>query len=555
MESIHTELLNQSRTETYFEYFRLNGPPFQSASASEVVYLSQTHREGLAALEWGVARELNGFTLLTGEPGSGKTTLIYSILKRDFEEVRIAYIVDPKLSFLEILQAVLNQLKLYSAESTKLGYVEALDRFLKLRRKGERVAIIIDEAQDLSDDALEELRLLSNYGQRNDRCLQLILVGQPELAERLKRPVLRQLNQRISARTVLGPLNKAEAREYVECRLEAKGGAGADIFEPGALECLLRHGGGSPRKINVLCHNAMLLAYANRTKKVALKEAMSTASEYGDPLPTTSLTFSFGEPDPAGPDLSEPEILAEALERRVEHFEPTRLQQKTTLVFVAAFAVLLLFAFVHGQRHLPASMPPLPVASHSLVKRVSTGRSAKVVASSGTAHPIEPQASSLVPQARAPRPGKQPQMGAASASAVVATPLGAMAKEPSSPTAPSERRRQIRVRFGDTLERLAVRYFGSKNGINVLMDANPQLTDINRLFIGETINLPDDDTSADRRNDYHPSVPPTEPLSPVDRSRDDGPAYNSGAPNSSRPAVASKQTAANPSSVVAVDHR
>jgi hypothetical protein len=190
VESIYGQLLNQDRPETYFEYFRLTGPPFQSTSVSEIVYLSRTHREGLAALEWSVSRELNGFTLLTGEPGSGKTTLIYTILQRDFEQIRIAYIVDPKLSFLEILRAIFDQLKLYSAESTKLGYLKTLDLFLNRHRKDGRVAIIIDEAQDLSDDALEELRLLSNHGQRNDRCLQLILVRQLQLAERLKRPAL-----------------------------------------------------------------------------------------------------------------------------------------------------------------------------------------------------------------------------------------------------------------------------------------------------------------------------------------------------------------------------
>jgi type II secretory pathway predicted ATPase ExeA len=234
----------------------------------------------LATLEWGLSRELNGFTLLTGEVGTGKTTLIYSLLQRDFKQVRIAYIADPKLSFLEILRLILKELNLYSTGSTKLDYLEALDRFLNLRDKEERVAIIVDESQLLSDDALEELRLLSNHGQRYDRCLQLILVGQPELVERLKKPELHQLNQRISARGVLNPLNTEESLRYVECMLRARSGASAQIFEPGALERLLQHSDGIPRKINQLCQNAMLLAFSVGAKKVSLKAAKQTAAEY-----------------------------------------------------------------------------------------------------------------------------------------------------------------------------------------------------------------------------------------------------------------------------------
>ena len=264
----------------YYQHFRLSGPPFQSASPNSALFLSPTHLEGLTTLEWGLSRELNGFTLLTGEVGTGKTTLIYSLLQRDFKQVRIAYIADPKLSFLEILRVILKELNLYSTGSTKLDYLEALDRFLNLRDKEERVAIIVDESQILSDDALEELRLLSNHGQRYDRCLQLILVGQPELVERLKKPELHQLDQRISARGVLNPLNIEESLKYVECRLRARGGASSQIFEPGSLERLLQHSDGIPRKINQLCYNAMLLAYSAGARKVSLKAAKETAAEY-----------------------------------------------------------------------------------------------------------------------------------------------------------------------------------------------------------------------------------------------------------------------------------
>src|SRR5580704_8397131 len=230
----------------YYQHFRLKGPPFQAASRDGAVYFSPTHLAGLATLETGLSQE-NGFTLLTGEAGTGKTTLIYSLLQRDFKRVRIAHIDDPKLSFLEMMRVVLTQLNLYSTGSTKLDYLEALDRFLELRGKEERIAIIVDESQVVTDDVLEELRLLSNHVQSHGRSLQLVLVGHPELAERLKQPELRQLNQRISSRGVLKPLNSEQAAKYVECRLSAQGGSCAAIFEPHALNSLLRRSDGIPR--------------------------------------------------------------------------------------------------------------------------------------------------------------------------------------------------------------------------------------------------------------------------------------------------------------------
>src|SRR5689334_4404905 len=135
----------------YYQYFRLDGPPFLPASPSGAVYYSPTHLQGLATLESGLDGDLSGLTMLTGEAGTGKTTLIYSLLQRDYKRARIAHIDDPKLSFLEIMRVILKQLNLYCAGSTRLDYLEALDRFLGARGKEERIAIVIDEAQVLSD--------------------------------------------------------------------------------------------------------------------------------------------------------------------------------------------------------------------------------------------------------------------------------------------------------------------------------------------------------------------------------------------------------------------
>ncbi len=461
----------------YYQYFRLKGPPFQPASRHGAVYFSQTHLEALATLESGLSGELSGLTLLTGEAGTGKTTLIYSLLQRDYKRVRIAHIDDPKLSFLEMMQAILNQMNLYSAGSTKLDYVNTLDHLLELRGKEERIAIVVDESQVLSDDVLEELRLLSNRGQRNDACLmQLILVGQPELAERLKKPQLRQLNQRISSRGVLTPLTTEQGSMYVECRLSAQGGSCAATFEPGALNHLLRRSDGLPRKINMLCHSAMLAAFQATEKKVSVKTAKKIAATYHDSVSIT------------------------------KPHSGRRLLAMPALVMGIGLAALLFLGLVHPNAwsnwfyHSPSSVQQVEPAAHPVKAVVRV----KAVEQRGVKGHQEFGGKLKTAPYVAPRPAELP--------ASVATPVVALAEtgndvpvRATSSTVPAriagiqkrtevpptqEQRGSITIRYGDTLESIAIRYFGSKAGINELIQANPQLTNINQLSVGQVIYLP-----------------------------------------------------------------
>ena len=479
----------------YYHYFRLKGPPFQPASPDGAVYFSPTHLEGLATLESGLSGELTGLTMLTGEAGTGKTTLIYSLLQRDFKRVRIAHIEDPKLSFLEIMRVVLTQMNLYSTGSTKLDYLETLDRLLELRGKEERIALIVDESQLLSDDVLEELRLLSNRG---DRCLQLILVGHPELAERLKKPELRQLNQRISSRGVLEPLSSAQAIKYVECKLSAQGSTCSAIFERGALKRLLRRSDGIPRKINMLCHSAMQTAYNGAEKKISYKTANKIAAQYHDSVKITKRGF-FGRP-----------LLMPA-------------------VGIALAAVLLL-GFVwsgwgrdrigsSGGAIEPTVRPAKPAKQVEPVKQAKPAEQLNPVEQAKTVgqRGVEGRPDSGArPQAAAPVASQPVEMqaSAAPAAAAPAAPKGGVAVAAAAPerrtllTAPAaaavsaatekqtalpatpEQRSQITVKDGDTLEKIALRFFRSNAGISELIKANPQLTDINHLSVGQVIYLP-----------------------------------------------------------------
>jgi general secretion pathway protein A len=246
------------------------------------LYLSHTHREALAALERGVLHEPTGFTLLVGESGVGKTTLICSILARRDQNLRIAFVNNPKLNFDQMMQVVMSQLAPGRGGQTKLELSEGFASLLDDLAPGERVTIIIDEAQDVSDDTLEELRLLSNSDISAERRLQIIFAGQPELMERLASPAMHSLNQRIGARALLKPLQPAEVHEYIDYRLRAKGGSARKIFASGALNYLVAHSGGIPRRVNVLSHNSMLRGFAASSKKVNLAMVKGSVREYED---------------------------------------------------------------------------------------------------------------------------------------------------------------------------------------------------------------------------------------------------------------------------------
>jgi type II secretory pathway predicted ATPase ExeA/LysM repeat protein len=460
----------------YYQYFRLDGPPFLPASPRGAVYYSPTHLQGLATLESGLSGDLSGLTMLTGDVGTGKTTLIYSLLQRDYKRARIAHIDDPKLSFLEIMQVVLTQLNLYSPGSTKLDYISALDHLLELHGKEERIAIVIDESQVLSDDVLEELRLLSNHGQRDGHSLlQLILVGQPELAERLKKPELRQLNQRISSRGVLRPLNPREGIMYVDCRLNAVGGKCSAIFEPRALECLLRRSDGIPRKINMLCYSAMMAAFYSGENKVSHKTAKKIAAEYHD---------------------------AVAIEHRKPGTWPLAMR---ALIVGAALGSLLIAGFVypnvwsdilnHTFSFGRANEQTVPPDSRATRHRKGSGSRHEPKAAL-TPHPVESQASlapvaaaTAAPKSDVAGPATTPGIPIVSTAPAVAAVSAGTQKPAGASTAP-EQRRQITVKYGDTLENIAIRYFGSTSGLNALIAANPQLTDINQLTVGQVIYLP-----------------------------------------------------------------
>jgi len=248
----------------YCEHFGLIRPPFELTPDPTFLYLSEVHREGLATLVYGVQAG-KGFVMLTGEVGTGKTTLLHALLAQLQPSTHAAFIFNPRLEPLDFFRILLAELDLVPTGNTKAEYLLQLNEFLIERlSKNEQTLLIIDEAQNLSAEMLEEVRLLSNLETSSSKLIQILLVGQPELKTMLKRPDLRQLKQRIAISQHLAPLNELETKDYVENRLRTAGFTGNRLFRRGALKTLYQVSSGTPRLINSVCDSALLLGFVRQ---------------------------------------------------------------------------------------------------------------------------------------------------------------------------------------------------------------------------------------------------------------------------------------------------
>lgn len=254
----------------YQTHFGLHEAPFNITPDPTFLYLSASHREGLAQLSYGI-RARKGFVVLTGEVGTGKTTLIHALLNDLNGSAQTALIFSTIVSPADLLRSVCEEFGLVEPKRPLKeihDYLVSLNEFLlENYRRGENCALIIDEAQNLSAEVLESIRLLSNFETSKDKLLQIVLVGQPELAVRLNSPELRQLKQRVMLRHHLRSLSLQECCEYVSNRLKVAGGEGT-IFTPSAVESIHMYSGGIPRIVNVLCDNALLTGYALGKKEI-----------------------------------------------------------------------------------------------------------------------------------------------------------------------------------------------------------------------------------------------------------------------------------------------
>jgi general secretion pathway protein A len=264
----------------YEEHFGLKEPPFSIAPDPRYLYLSEQHREALAHLVYGIKSD-GGFVLLTGEVGTGKTTVCRCLLEQIPEFSNIAFILNPKVSAEELMAAICDELGISYPEGNTSNkvFVDAINAYLlDAYARSRRTVLILEEAQNLSLEVLEQIRLLTNLETNQQKLLQIIMIGQPELKEILSRPDMLQLSQRITARYHIGPLSEDEVGAYVNHRL-AVAGAKSALFADRIIGRLYRLSRGIPRLINVICDRALLGAYVQGKEKVDRKTLTTAARE------------------------------------------------------------------------------------------------------------------------------------------------------------------------------------------------------------------------------------------------------------------------------------
>ena len=282
----------------YEQFYGLREKPFSLLPDPGFLYPSNKHRMAMTLLEYGLLNQTS-FSVITGGIGTGKTTLIRHLLNQIDRNVTVGLITNTHRSFGELLQWVLMAFNLEYAGNDKIAlYQTFIDFLIREYARNRRTVLIVDEAQNMSPETLEELRMLSNVNTDKDQVLQVFLVGQPGLRDTLRRPDLEQFAQRIAVDYHLEGLNASETREYIRHRIVIAGG-NPDLFEDAACEAIYRHSGGIPRLINLLCDTALVYGYAEGAPRITVTLANDVAHEKrkGGIFPKSHITA-----DPVAPD-------------------------------------------------------------------------------------------------------------------------------------------------------------------------------------------------------------------------------------------------------------
>ena len=453
----------------YAPHFGLRSEPFSLTPDPAFFYLSPDHAEALAGLKIGLENR-RGLMLMIAEVGMGKTTLLYSMLDQLDPQVHTAYLSNTRLSFDELLQQALADLGNPCASRNRVDLLNTLNTFLHERAStGETAALIIDEAQNLDEETFEDLRLLSNYETYTDKLLQIVLVGQPELDVKLARPNLRQVTERVAVRCHINPLSRAESLRYLEHRLRVAGGD-IQIFTPAALEFIIWKARGIPRRLNILCHSAMLFAYGRGARRVSFREARAAIREkQGRGLVTINPRRRFVADRGASSDLP-------------------------TWRVAAAAGAAGAFVLGWGSGYLGGrSATDVPASSPGRIVQMNEAAAAPSAVDEPKPPPVARPIEAVEQQ---PTPVASP-----AAHGEVAVPAAEPAPEHAvadvaleAAPAPSEDTgvREIVVPRGTSLSALTHQYYGggSPRIMQRIRDLNPKITDVDEIFAGDRLKLP-----------------------------------------------------------------
>lgn len=351
----------------FLDFYKLREQPFGVTPDPRFLYFSPGHREALASLFYGIETG-RGFLGLMAQPGMGKTTLLYQLIERLKDSVRHVFLFQTQCDSRELLRYLLDGLGLDGCDGDSVRMHAKLNEFLfRQAQAGQRVVVFIDEAQNLSDEVLESVRLLSDFEATDKKLLQIVLAGQPELAHRLLRPGMSQLRQRIAVLTHLRPLPRGEVIPYIKHRFGVAGYDGPELFTPDALALIAEHSQGVPRVINNICFSALSLGCASDCRKIGpelVRESIADFSldSYVQP-PAPAATLSRIDTPPTKPFATASSATPGNLLARALSFRPPQAIQRWLAragAFVATLAILLFYIGERGQGRtadLPASPP------------------------------------------------------------------------------------------------------------------------------------------------------------------------------------------------------
>ena len=270
----------------YLKFFGFSKEPFHTTPDPEFLYLSPSHKQALGSIIYGISQR-KGFIAIVGEVGVGKTTILRAYLEKTAQQnEKTVYIFNSNISFTELVKTILRSLDLQPVGEAVSEMTDQLHEALIAEyRSGGTVVLVIDEAQNMPIDTLENLRMLSNLETSTDKLIQMILIGQPELETMLNRQDLRQLRQRLAIWAKIDSLTAVESRAYIECRLAQVTAKEAEVFTSGAIKLLVNAAGGIPRRLNILCDNALVTGFGYQTKPVSSKIVREIISDMDGPKP------------------------------------------------------------------------------------------------------------------------------------------------------------------------------------------------------------------------------------------------------------------------------
>jgi type II secretory pathway predicted ATPase ExeA len=329
----------------YQDYFRLIDLPFRVTPEPQFLYSNPGSRNGYAALRDGI-NSRKGLIVITGEIGTGKTTLLTTFLQNNLDPaLQSAVILNPSFSFAELLRFALHDLGIPSSSDNETELLERFNDYAAQETaRGHNVALFLDEAQTLSVDVLEQLLRLSNLASDEDKLVQLILIGQPELDQKLNQPKLLQLKRRVSLHETLAPLTPEEVRGYIEFRLAKAGYRGKPLFDPAAVGRITFYSAGIPRLINIICDNALLIALGLSKKKVSAAIVDEVADDLHLEVPRRTKDIASGLEDYKGVQRR-----ATGSPRQHENFfRGELLGRRSATTLAAGLAILLVFGFLTG---------------------------------------------------------------------------------------------------------------------------------------------------------------------------------------------------------------